>query len=74
MTPFDVIKVRLQTQSQYQRNKPHQPPMALPHHLHPISNEIISNNKRLKGSLDAVVKISKHEGFTALWKGLTPTL
>ncbi|TIB99456.1 hypothetical protein E3Q17_02586 [Wallemia mellicola] len=74
VTPFDVIKVRLQTQSQYQRNKPYNPPAALPHHLHPISNEITSNNRRLKGSLDAVIKISRHEGFTALWKGLTPTL
>ncbi|TIA69852.1 hypothetical protein E3P92_03357 [Wallemia ichthyophaga] len=77
MTPFDVIKVRLQTQSQWhsqRRAHSAHPPQKLPHHAHPISDHITSSNKRLNGSLDAVIKISKFEGPSALWKGLTPTL
>lgn len=46
----------------------------LPHHLKPITDDLTPNPKKFKGSLDAVIKISRYEGFSALWKGLTPTL
>ncbi|TIA91280.1 hypothetical protein E3P99_01140 [Wallemia hederae] len=78
MTPFDVIKVRLQTQSQHHLRKDRvpTPPQSLPHHAHPIPHQIapLHKQKRLTGSIDAVIKISRNEGFPALWKGLTPTL
>ena len=78
VTPFDVIKVRLQTQSQHQLRKDRvvTPPQSLPHHAHPIPHQIapLHKQKRLTGSVDAVIKISRNEGFPALWKGLTPTL
>ena len=77
MTPFDVVKVRLQTQSHQSIHKVKNQRMKLtqlPHHLKPITDDLTPSPKKFKGSLDAVIKISRHEGFSALWKGLTPTL
>jgi len=50
VTPFDVVKTRLQAQ---------------------LGS---SQGQRFKGTLDAFWKIGRHEGFTALWRGLPVAL
>jgi hypothetical protein len=47
--PFDVVKIRLQTQ-------------------------VPGGSQHYTGVVDCVSKILKHEGFFALWKGVTPAL
>lgn len=79
MTPFDVVKIRLQVQAK---------PMAsgqcfiycngLMDHVCTCLN---GNGKPwykapgyFNGTVDAMMKISKNEGLTRLWSGLPPTL
>lgn len=81
MTPLDVVKIRLQSQTQMMhkgdcfvyRN-------GLMDHLCTCFNGPGSwyNRKipggRYKGTFDALVKIVRAEGITSLWSGLPPTL
>eukprot|EP00055_Hartaetosiga_balthica_P005267 m.15239 g.15239 ORF g.15239 m.15239 type:complete len:351 (+) comp4443_c0_seq1:107-1159(+) len=72
MTPFDVVKSRLQAQNQPE-------PMG---HTY-LNGERICDvcgteapkpKLRLNGTVDAFVKIGKLEGVPVLWRGITPTL
>lgn len=77
-TPFDVVRVRLQTQQQAA--------MAKPCYLMdcrcldgvwlcyvtPEGNR--NHYLRLNGTLDALLKIARFEGIRSWWKGLSPTL
>ena len=81
MTPLDVVKIRLQSQNRLMhkgdcfvyRN-------GLMDHLCTCFNgpESWYNRKipggRYHGTIDAMAKIVKAEGFTSLWSGLPPTL
>lgn len=77
-TPFDVVRVRLQTQQQAA--------MAKPCYLMDcrcldgvwlcyVTPEGNRNRfLRFNGTLDALLKIARFEGVTSWWKGLSPTL
>lgn len=81
MTPLDVVKIRLQSQTQMKhkgdcfvyRN-------GLMDHLCTCFNgpESWYNRKipggRYTGTFDALVKIARVEGLSSLWSGLPPTL
>jgi solute carrier family 25, member 39/40 len=81
MTPLDVVKIRLQSQNRMMhkgdcfvyRN-------GLMDHLCTCFNGPDSwyNRKipggRYHGTIDAMYKIIRFEGFTSLWSGLPPTL
>ncbi|KNC73434.1 hypothetical protein SARC_14009, partial [Sphaeroforma arctica JP610] len=78
MTPFDVVKVRMQTQSM----APGQEcrvvfSNGLMDHLCTVCNKPSSchnNGVYYKSTLDAFVQIPKREGISSLWRGLAPTL
>ncbi|KAK9703537.1 Carrier protein, mitochondrial [Basidiobolus ranarum] len=105
VTPLDVVKTRLQSQS----FNPSVPKVAycygsplsvacidtyplVPHRgiaacrlkghstiCTPVlricaSDFAIEDSRQFKGTWDGVVKIARNEGFTKLWKGLSPTL
>ncbi|KAG8227651.1 hypothetical protein J437_LFUL007847, partial [Ladona fulva] len=83
MTPFDVVKIRLQAQQKASlSNKCFIYCNGLMDHLCPCLNG--GNNSQnghwyrrpshFTGTLDAFVKISRQEGVTSLWSGLSPTL
>jgi len=90
MTPLDVVKVRLQAQSKKFHNKAlYLYSNGLMDHLcsvHCIKCDngrkqnghamaTIRNNPRyFSGTMDAFVKIVRHEGFPSLYSGLPPTL
>ncbi|XP_003738484.1 solute carrier family 25 member 40 [Galendromus occidentalis] len=76
MTPFDVVKVRLQSQQK-----------ALLHnrcltYCNVLVEQVcvcpggdrLWHQAPLKGTTDALVKIARHEGVGSLWSGLPPTL
>ena len=84
-TPFDVVKVRLQAQQ-----SPLKPCYIMDCHsaldgacictvpeynaqIHHIDNTRIAP-LRFTGTLDAFLKLARHEGFQSWWKGLSPTL
>jgi solute carrier family 25 protein 39/40 len=81
MTPLDVVKIRLQAQNRIMhkgdcfvyRN-------GLMDHICTCSNgpESWYNRKipggRYYGTIDAMIKIVRVEGFSSLWSGLPPTL
>ncbi|EGD77776.1 hypothetical protein PTSG_08866 [Salpingoeca rosetta] len=78
MTPFDVVKNRLQAQNQPQvRNctttamgsAAAQTPVHCPGCGTPHAPRI-----RFHGTMDAFFKIGRHEGLRSLWRGMTPTL
>ena len=58
MTPLDVVKVRLQTQRQEAAADTSWRP----------------RQARYTGTLDACLKIGRHEGVASLWSGLSPAL
>lgn len=81
MTPLDVVKTRLQTQQKMMlSNKCYLYCNGLMDHLCPCgpNGTVSAFSKRsqvhFKGTVDAFVKISRHEGVKSLWSGLSPTL
>ncbi|XP_028050352.1 solute carrier family 25 member 40 isoform X1 [Monomorium pharaonis] len=79
VTPLDVVKIRLQTQQKAMlSNKCFLYCNGLMDHLCPCSNgnmpEWMRRNGKFNGTIDALIKISKTEGVTSLWSGLSPTL
>jgi len=90
MTPLDVVKIRLQSQDMmrnkcflywngitdhlYPRVNGDPPPQAL-HTAEEICNCKWYNRPRyFNGTLDAFLKISRTEGVSSLWSGLSPTI
>ncbi|UJR25300.1 hypothetical protein I4U23_006652 [Adineta vaga] len=84
MTPFDVVKVRLQSQTsnavrQNATRTPHLPTKS-------ISSSVLSSATLCRhymthqqvhyytGTIDTLTKITRAEGFRVLWSGLTPAL
>ncbi|CAG5129592.1 unnamed protein product [Candidula unifasciata] len=81
MTPFDVVKIRLQSQakpSSFTNGKCFLYCNGLMDHLCPCgsgpSAEWYKRPGKFNGTLDALVKIVRLEGVTSLWSGLPPTL
>ncbi|KAL7638673.1 UNVERIFIED_CONTAM: hypothetical protein RMT77_011245 [Armadillidium vulgare] len=87
MTPFDVVKVRLQTQQRALLKSrcflycnglmDHLCNCATVHPTNGYSNNHWYNrpiSTHLNGTVDAFIKISRTEGFKSLWSGLPPTL
>lgn len=88
MTPFDVVKIRLQTQQKTQlSNKCFLYCNGLMDHLCPCINPNgpgqpssqtsqfwYQRNGHFTGTIDAFVKIARSEGPMSLWSGLSPTL
>ncbi|KAB1276198.1 Solute carrier family 25 member 40 [Camelus dromedarius] len=79
VTPFDVVKIRLQAQNNpFSKGKCFLYSNGLMDHLCVCEEE---GNKvwykkpgRFKGTLDAFLKIIRNEGIKSLWSGLPPTL
>lgn len=83
MTPFDVVKIRLQAQQKANlSNKCFIYCNGLMDHLCPCVNGGVNNSanhwyrrpSQFNGTLDAFSKICRQEGITSLWSGLSPTL
>ncbi|XP_076054242.1 mitochondrial glutathione transporter SLC25A40-like isoform X2 [Oratosquilla oratoria] len=86
MTPFDVVKVRLQTQQRAIMNsRCFLYSTGIMDHICKCTTEICTDTshgpwynrpvpKHFTGTFDAFVKISKLEGPRTLWSGLPPTL
>ncbi|EDV93356.1 solute carrier family 25 member 40 [Drosophila grimshawi] len=78
MTPLDVIKTRMQSQ-QSQSNKCFLYCNGLMDHLFRCGTQAHHTARgtltpHFRSTLDALIKISRHEGIGALWSGLGPTL
>ncbi|XP_044740486.1 solute carrier family 25 member 40-like [Chrysoperla carnea] len=84
VTPLDVIKIRLQAQQKSLiSNRCYLYCNGLMDHLCPCDqvNGIVDPRNRsfvkpvhFNGTIDAFYKITKYEGVSALWSGLSPTL
>jgi len=86
MTPFDVVKVRLQAQQRLLlKQECFLYCNGLMDHLCSCATSICNNPKNaqwfnrpvplhLNGTVDAFLKISRSEGIPSLWSALTPTL
>lgn len=79
VTPLDVVKIRLQAQQKAMlSNKCFLYCNGLMDHLCPCPNgkgpQWMKGNGKFKGTMDALIKISKTEGILSLWSGLSPTL
>ncbi|CAK9303962.1 unnamed protein product [Gordionus sp. m RMFG-2023] len=82
-TPFDVIKTRLQVQQiPIQKGQCFLYCNGLWDHIcFSVENGLTSNGRpwykrpsHFSGTWDALMKITKYEGLTSLWSGLSPTL
>ncbi|XP_020290927.1 solute carrier family 25 member 40-like [Pseudomyrmex gracilis] len=78
VTPLDVVKIRIQTQQKAMlSNKCFLYCNGLMDHLCPCNGKMpewMRRNGKFNGTVDALIKISKTEGVTSLWSGLSPTL
>jgi len=86
MTPFDVVKTRLQAQERIKLTRSSFVYCnGLMDHICNCATSICSNRSHgewfnrpvpvhLNGTVDAIVKISQREGIHTLWSGLPPTL
>ncbi|XP_063702499.1 probable mitochondrial glutathione transporter SLC25A40 [Culicoides brevitarsis] len=75
MTPFDVVKTRLQVQQKVlASNKCFVFCNGLMDHLCPCYPNGEKPRLHFTGTMDAFVKISHYEGVRSLWSGLSPTL
>uniref|UniRef100_A0A0P4VYE4 Solute carrier family 25 member 40 n=1 Tax=Scylla olivacea TaxID=85551 RepID=A0A0P4VYE4_SCYOL len=86
MTPFDVVKVRLQAQQRAElAQKCFLYCNGLMDHICKCAETLCTHTHegpwynrpvpvQLNGTLDAFVKISQQEGVQSLWSGLSPTL
>ncbi|XP_046864912.1 solute carrier family 25 member 40-like [Xenia sp. Carnegie-2017] len=79
MTPFDVIKVRLQAQSRSARTSTEQCMICfdgLMDHVRvcPIDKKACRAPKNFSSTSDALVRIVRYEGAAALWGGLPATM
>ncbi|XP_019868202.1 probable mitochondrial glutathione transporter SLC25A40 isoform X3 [Aethina tumida] len=79
VTPLDVVKIRLQLQQKAVSNNCFLYCNGLMDHIcgcHPnhLQKEWFQRPGHFNGTLDAFIKISKHEGISSLWSGLGPTL
>ncbi|XP_046684223.1 solute carrier family 25 member 40-like [Homalodisca vitripennis] len=77
MTPLDVVKIRLQAQQMALLSK--QCFIfcnGLMDHVCPClgGDQWYRRPSPFTGTLDAIIKISRNEGITSLWSGLSPTL
>lgn len=70
MTPLDVVKVRLQSQTNLPSSKLFEPTLFF---SRPLS-VIPSTRAPFTGTFDGILYILKNEGLTSLWRGLLPTL
>uniref|UniRef100_A0A1B0A074 Solute carrier family 25 member 40 n=1 Tax=Glossina pallidipes TaxID=7398 RepID=A0A1B0A074_GLOPL len=78
MTPLDVIKTRMQAQQTQLSNKCFLYCNGLMDHLCPCDSKSpfigMKPQQHLNGTIDAFIKISRSEGISSLWSGLSPTL
>jgi solute carrier family 25, member 39/40 len=84
VTPFDVIKTRLQAQQKAMlSNKCYLYCNGLMDHLCPCNGNgqgqaavatLLKQKTHFNGTVDALFKISRNEGLATLWSGLGPTL
>ncbi|CAG5136352.1 unnamed protein product [Candidula unifasciata] len=83
MTPFDVVKIRLQSQSKpsaFTKGHCFLYCNGLMDHLCPCVSGMTPSSQwyyrpgHFNGTFDAMAKIVRNEGLTSLWSGLPPTL
>lgn len=76
VTPLDVVKIRLQAQKKQLVNKCFLYCNGLMDHVCDCGTQTTWFERRnhFNGTMDAFYKISKYEGVTSLWSGLSPTL
>ncbi|CAL8304102.1 unnamed protein product [Merluccius merluccius] len=80
VTPLDVVKIRLQAQqTPLSHGKCFLYCNGLMDHIYVCRNgssctSLYRTQTHFSGTLDAFVKITRHEGFRSLWSGLPPTL
>ncbi|KAM8795196.1 mitochondrial glutathione transporter SLC25A39 [Eudromia elegans] len=80
VTPLDVVKIRLQAQrTPFSKGKCFLYCNGLMDHLYVCQNgngctAWYRAPTRFSGTLDAFIKITRHEGIRSLWSGLPPTL
>uniref|UniRef100_A0AAX7TIZ6 Mitochondrial glutathione transporter SLC25A39 n=1 Tax=Astatotilapia calliptera TaxID=8154 RepID=A0AAX7TIZ6_ASTCA len=80
VTPLDVVKIRLQAQqTPFHQGKCFLYCNGLMDHIYVCQNRTSCTSwykkpTQFSGTLDAFVKITRHEGLRSLWSGLPPTL
>ncbi|XP_075998815.1 mitochondrial glutathione transporter SLC25A39 isoform X2 [Genypterus blacodes] len=81
VTPLDVVKIRMQAQqTPFSKGKCFLYCNGLMDHVYVCQNGTACTSwyktptTHFSGTLDAFVKISRHEGLRSLWSGLPPTL